>query len=214
MIGDRALAEQYMMTRLEEQPVITAPELRAAFQERKAEFTEPEQVKWQQIQISLRNYENDSDAEQAAKEALAALQKGTPFDDVAKEYSDGPDAANGGHWDWTQPESLPAELKETLQTLPPGKPSGLIRTETNLQIVRIVERKDERVRPFEEVQDQIRKDLRSQSQQDRAKKIVDELKASAVIETMFDSPTITASATPAEETPSPPRFSTISRQGS
>jgi len=214
MIGDKALAEQYMLTKLGDPPQITAPELRAAYHEREAEFTEREQVKWQQIQVSFKNYDKEEDAEAVAKDALKALKSGTSFDQVAREFSDGADAEHGGHWDWTQLDSLAAELQEPLRTLPPNKPSGVVRTPNNLQIVQVLERRDARVRPFEEVQDQIRQELRSQRQQDLAKEIIEELRATTVVETMFDAPTTADSASPAEERPSSKRFSANSRQGS
>ncbi|RKH82118.1 hypothetical protein D7Y13_42990, partial [Corallococcus praedator] len=54
MIGDRTMAEQYMMGKLDKAQPISRLELLAAYRERIPEFSEPAAVKWQQIQVSFK----------------------------------------------------------------------------------------------------------------------------------------------------------------
>jgi peptidyl-prolyl cis-trans isomerase SurA len=208
MFGDRAIAQQYMQTKLEGAAPISRPELLAAYQERIAEFTEPASVKWQQIQVSFRNFDDAAAARAHIDAALAELRRGTSFDAVAKKYSDGPDAASGGHWDWTQYDSLLTELKEPLSKLPPRTPSAIIATANALQIVQVVDRREARVKPFAEVQDQLREEIAEARHQAKVKEILDELRSQCVVTTIFDEPQDASPATPAAKPAVDKAFST------
>ncbi|MBX3443269.1 MAG: peptidylprolyl isomerase [Planctomyces sp.] len=214
MFGDRAIAEQFIGMRLGELPQVNRQELLKLYQERQADYAEPEQVKWQQIRISFGDGRSRADAERLAQDASEMLRKGAPFSDVARKHSDGPDASNGGHWDWTQVDSLSNELREPLSTLPAGRPSPVIRSASSFQIVQVVERQQARVRPFEDVQSELREELIQSRHRERAEKLMDELRSSAVIETMFDEPGVSSSAGPAERGGVSHRKSAFSRGGS
>jgi parvulin-like peptidyl-prolyl isomerase len=197
MFADKAIAQQYMMGKLEKAEPVGRPELLAAYHERAAEFTEPAAIKWQQIQVSFKNFDNDAEAQQRARAAMNELRQGVSFSDVAKKYSDGPDSANGGIWDWTQAESLLTELQEPLSKLPPKTPSQIITTPTALQIVQVVERREAKTKPFEEVQEQIRKDITEARHKARVKEVLEELRQECVVTTIFDDKPDADSATPA-----------------
>src|SRR5262249_18168170 len=120
----------------------------------------------------------------------------------------------GGYWDWTQPESLAAELREPLTTLKAGVASDIIETSSSLQIVRVLERTEARTLAFEEVQEQIRRDIIAEKHQVKAKEVIEELRASCVVETMFDNEKAADPATPAGETAGTARISAFSRDES
>lgn len=214
MFGDNQLARQFMQTKLGEPPEASRSEILQAYRDREAEFTEPCQVKWQQIQVSFKKFADREDAVDAISKAARDLQSGRSFAEVAKTHSDGPDAAKGGYWDWTQPESLAAELQEPLTGLSPGEPSDIIETATSLQIVQVLERNDARTLAFEEVQERIRKEIIAEKQKAQAQKVLDELRATCVVETMFDDEKQGDPATPAGETARSPRISAFSSEGS
>jgi hypothetical protein len=197
MFADKAIAQQYMMGKLEKAEPISRPVLLAAYHERVKEFSEPAAVKWQQIQVSFKNFDNDAQAQKHAQEALHELQQGVSFSDVAKKYSDGPDFANGGLWDWTQYESLLAELQQPLSKLPLKTPSQLIKTPTGLQIVQVVERREIKTKPFEDVQEQIRQELTEARHKARVKEVLAELRSQCVVTTIFDGAEEADPATPA-----------------
>lgn len=213
MMSDRALAEQYMMGKLDKAEPVGRPELLAAYRERVKEFSEPPAVKWQQIQVSSRNFGDKAEARQHAEAALAELQKGMPFSDVAKKYSDGPDAANGGIWDWTQYESVLTELQEPLSKLPPKTPSQIITTANAFQIVQVVERREMKTRPFAEVQEQIREEIADARHKARVKEILEELRKECVVTTMFDEQDGSRPASPAANNAVDKAFSTNSPEG-
>ncbi len=213
MFGDKALAQQYMLGKLDKAEPVGRPELLAAYRERVKEFSEPPAVKWQQIQVSYRNFGDKAEARQHAEAALADLRKGVPFADAAKKFSDGPDAANGGIWDWTQYESVLTELQEPLSKLPPRTPSQIMTTANAFQIVQVVERREMKTRPFEEVQEQIREEIADARHKARVKEILEELRKECVVTTMFDEQDGSRPASPAANKAVDRAFSTNSPEG-
>jgi len=213
MIGDKTIADQYVMGKLEKAEPVSRPDILAAYRERVKEFSEPAAIKWQQIQVSFKNFDNDAQARQHAQAALNELRQRVPFSDVAKKYSDGPDAANGGIWDWTQYESLLTEIQEPLSKLPPKTPSEIIATPTGLQIVQVVERREMTTKPFEEVQEKLREDIMEARHKARIKAILDELHAQCVVTTIFDAAEEADPATPAANKPAARPFQVKSPEG-
>jgi len=213
MFGDKALAQQYIMGKLDKAEPISRPELLAAYRERVKEFSEAPAVKWQQIQVSFKNFEDAAQARQHAQAALSELRQGASFTDVARKYSDGPDAANGGNWDWTQYESLLNELRDPLSKLPVKTPSEIIATPLGLQIVQVVERREMTTMPFQEVQEKIREDIADARHKARIKSILEELRKECVVTTIFDESDASGSATPAAHEAAEKAFPTNSPEG-
>ncbi|MFG0332826.1 MAG: peptidyl-prolyl cis-trans isomerase [Maioricimonas sp. JB049] len=184
--GRRQLAGQFLQERLQE-PTVTRQELLTEYRAHREEYHTPAEVKWQQIWVSLQKQGGVDAARQVMERALAELQSGVAFDDVASRYSDGVMAASGGHWDWTQLKSIAnRDVAAALEQLSVGETSGVVEGEKALQLVRVVDRRAARYTPFEDVQNEIRDRLRAEKRRVAAEEIVAELRETAVIETMFD----------------------------
>ena len=109
MFGNRQLATEYIRGEIGEQAPLTRQDLLVEYNRRKEEFAKPEQVKWQQIQVSISKHGSRDAAIQVLNQAITELQQGADFSDIAKRSSDGPLKDQGGHWDWTQPKSKARE---------------------------------------------------------------------------------------------------------
>jgi hypothetical protein len=98
-------------------------------------------------------------------EALAQLHKGIAFEDVAKKFSTGPNAAKGGWQPRVRPGSLADEkTAAALRQLPEGATSGVIETDYSFRIVRLAGRTPAGCKPFEEVEESIREHFRDELQ--------------------------------------------------
>lgn len=182
--GDVQIAGQAMAMRIGDPPIITRADLLAEYRESIEEFTQPTQIRWQQIWISRRS--NAQQAEQQIQQALAALQSGMSFDDAVSQFSQGATKSNAGQWDWTRPESLEnQEVAEFLRVTPPGQISGIIEDRNGFQIVVVTERKDAGITPFEEVQVQLRERLQAEREDAAAQAVLEELRQSGVVERYF-----------------------------
>lgn len=187
MFGNRQLATEYIRGKMGEESPLTRQDLLKAYNARKDEFAQPEQVKWQQIQISITKHGSRDAALEKLSAVIADLEQGIDFSVVAKTHSDGPLKENGGHWDWTQPTSIANEdVRQALSQLSTGEMSGVIESGSSLQIVKVTGRKPATHTPFSEVQEKIRAEIIEKQRSEKAKQIIAELKQDAIIETMFD----------------------------
>lgn len=185
--SDRALSAQYLRESVGTIRAPTRQELLAEYRRRKEEYSFPAQVKWQQLQISYAAHGGTENAILAMARARADLQAGMSFDEVVAKHGDGPLVQLGGHFDWTQPESVAdADLRQALEQLKAGEMSGPIEGKSAYMLVKVTESKSARTTPFEEVQDELRKVISERKRQERLKSVVAEIKSKAVIETMFD----------------------------
>jgi len=183
---NRTLAQQFIAGKVKNNQKLSRQDLFAYYQKHLKDFEVKRRVKWQQILISR------SDEVQArAKLRILSdgLQQKPPrdFGELAVNLSDGPTAENKGIYDWTNAGSLADEkLEALLFKLPIGEPSDLIESSRNFQMVRVLERQEAGHTPFDEVQDQIRNKLQDTDQQDEITKLIDELWATATIDSEYD----------------------------
>ncbi len=185
--GRQSLAQQSMALNMPAAPVVTRPELLAEYEKRIDEYKEPAQVQWQQIWISYGKHGGKDKALGVLDAAIAELKNGTDFATVARKYSDGVMAKDGGNWDWTQKGSLAdEEIERMLFELNVGEIGQVVAGKKAYQLVRVTERRPDRVKPFEEVQNEIREEIVAERQQGVQEEVVKKLKKDAIITTMFD----------------------------
>jgi parvulin-like peptidyl-prolyl isomerase len=187
--GDSQIAGQAMAMAIERKigdtPVISRQELLQEYRDSIEEFSQPAQVRWQQIWVSRTGSEQE--ALQRIQQAAAALQQGESFEEAVRQYSQGATASNDGLWDWTRPESLEnQEIAELLRTLPVGQISQVIADRNSYQIIVVTERKAATITPFEDVQLQLSERLEAERREAAAREVLEELRRSAVIERYFE----------------------------
>lgn len=76
-----------------------------------------------------------------AEQALAKLNSGAPFAQVAAGYSDANDALQGGNLGWRPSDRLPAMFVEALQKLHPGDLTGILRSPNGFHILKLIDRR-------------------------------------------------------------------------
>ncbi len=76
-----------------------------------------------------------------AEQALAKLNSGSPFAQVAAGYSDASDALQGGNLGWRTSDRLPAMFVEALQKLHPGELTGILRSPNGFHIIKLIDRR-------------------------------------------------------------------------
>jgi len=185
--GTQQLAMQYLATESQVNVQLGRVDLLNYYRENLDRYSHPTRVKWQEIRVSITPQQDRKAAVLKLNEVVKKLQEGVPFPDVARELSDGPTATQGGNWDWTKEDSLAdVELNKELFSLPTGAISRIIETEQHFRIIRVVEREDAHVTPFEELQAELRDEIRATKRHDKTAEVLRKLNKTAVIQTIFD----------------------------
>lgn len=100
------------------------------------------------------------------EKAKAELDRGIPFEDVARSYSTAPSAANGGRMysdsmpplmeGKMDPAQVPTVIQEVAFRLGEGEVSGIIETQDAFHILRVDKRQEAGTRKFDEVKEDLR----------------------------------------------------------
>jgi len=129
---------------------ITDWELRQYYDTIQEDFTVPEAFRLREmVLLSGPGLEVRRDA------AEKSLAEGTPFEEVAKRYSQSPTAEKGGDLGPVSPGDLSEELQAALKGLNPGETSAAVEVKHGLHYLHLVEIIPAHPRPFEEVKDQL-----------------------------------------------------------
>ena len=183
----RELAMYYMGQKTKDVGKLGPKELRAWYDEHLDQFKIEAKARWQQIHVSHKKNGGRNGSLKLFNQAIEALRDGQDFADVAKEFSDGPNAAEGGLWDWTVEGSLAnAKINRALAELPEGRISSPIDTGDAWVLVKVLERSEAGHRPFEAVQGEIKGMLSATTRRDAADQTIRELIETANIWTIFD----------------------------
>ena len=135
---------------------ITEEEITSSYKENKDSFLVPTQVKISQILIKA---SENNEAEKKTEEIFKKLESGEDFSALAKSYSEGPNASEGGDLGFVYIEQLQPQVKEALTELEVGQYTKPIRTPAGYQIIKLESKKLPQYAPISEVKDLIRKKL-------------------------------------------------------
>lgn len=173
-IAHSVLRREVLQAELRARTDVGDAEVIAAYERRKAEeFSEPASVTLQEIVVT----------EEAEARALAErVRDGDDFSELAKAYSRGPTAAAGGDLGTLNLSDLSPAIAEVLDDLEPGQISPPLRAGDEYRLLRLVLRTEARIKPFEAVKQQLRRQLENETWEAEYGKYIAKLRESAVIE--------------------------------
>jgi len=186
-INENFLSGVYFSIKGEKSPEPSRADLLAYYREHKDDYYFPDQVKWQQIQVLHTLHGGKDQARERIDQAVDELLNGAPFPDVARKYSDGITADEGGQWNWMKRNALAdKELENRLFTMPIGEVSPVVESDGSYQVVVVVDRKEEGYQPFEDVQSKISKSIVAQHKKEMVDQLIEDLRKDTVVWTIFD----------------------------
>ncbi|QQS12906.1 MAG: peptidylprolyl isomerase [Rhodospirillales bacterium] len=121
---------------------VTEPEIDEALRLMRANIGKSEN-RVAEIFIAVDRPDQADEGLRNARRVLEQLRGGTPFPDVARQFSQGATASNGGDLGWVLPGTLDPALDAAIAALQPGKISDPIRSPAGWHILALVDR-----RPF------------------------------------------------------------------
>jgi parvulin-like peptidyl-prolyl isomerase len=104
------------------------------------------------------------------------------FAALAKKHSEGPTAPRGGDLSFFARNRMVKEFDQTAFSMKVGEISDPVKTRFGWHVIRVVEKKDARTRPFEEVQESISRTLRNRANRTARQDLIEKLRAKAKVE--------------------------------
>jgi parvulin-like peptidyl-prolyl isomerase len=168
---ERLLAGKYVADQIRaERP--SAAEVRAYYDQRRAEFEDPEMVHCQQLVVRTPD---------EAKSALDQLRKGTSFDDLARAHSTSPDSHKGGDLGWFPRGTMPKVFDDNCFSLGAGKISGVVPSPYGYHVFKLLGRRGPRTRRFEEVKAEAERRLLAEKRANAERQLLQQLRAAAEV---------------------------------
>jgi peptidyl-prolyl cis-trans isomerase D len=150
---------------------VSEEELKAYYEDHPQEFHTEKQVRARHILFRL-----DEDApedevkkvEAEARDVLAKARKGEDFAQLAKKYSQGPSAPEGGDLGYFKKDQMIPAFADAAFALKPGEISDLVRTQFGYHIIKSEDVRPEETLPFEKARARIELQLKREKAKDIA----------------------------------------------
>jgi len=175
------LNQFYISSKMPKDKPITFSEMTDYYNAHKENYATDPMIQFRLIDIDVEKVitadVNESKSEKAQKLAWQLserLKKGEDFGELAKKYSNGYRASYGGLWKPVRPSSLAEPyniLAISAEDIEEGQTTGPIEAGGHIFIMKLEEKQEHNVVPFEKVQKQIEAEIAFE----RRKEVVDEL---------------------------------------
>ncbi len=131
---------------------------------------------------------SDEGIEAKKQEINSRIEAGENFGALASEYSEGPEKESSGDLGSFKKGNLAKELEEPVEKLKQGEVTPWIQFRNGWYLLKLVEKKEARVKPFEEARDDIEKKLLGEKTQVKLEEFMKELKDKSYIKILNPNP--------------------------
>lgn len=138
--------------------IIREEEIQQYYKEHREEFTVNGDFRIAAIFLLMPQGGDDAEKQRVmdtAKDLHKRIQGGADFAELARKYSQGPGAADGGDLGYFKKKDLDSKLSEILDNLPEGGVSPPIVLPSGVQIIKMVEKGSGKEKDLEEMRDAI-----------------------------------------------------------
>ena len=157
----------------------TAEELEAFFNANRERFPQPEMFHASHIVKYVNEQQSEERAEAGIEAALAELERGVPFAEVAGRHSDCKE--NGGDLGRFPAGRMVPEFEEAIRALEPGQRSGIFTTPFGFHIALLHSREEARTASFADVRDGIERVFKFVRQHEAYLRAIGQMRSSAEI---------------------------------
>jgi peptidyl-prolyl cis-trans isomerase SurA len=139
-------------------------EIQKYYDEHKQEFMRPEQVVLRSIEVNTtgKDATEVADLKKKAETARKRIQDGEDFGEIAKRYSDGATAKQGGYLGQYKRGELSKELEDTVFKMKRNELTEVMETKQGFLIMQVLEHYDEGEQSLAKVENEINEKLYSQ----------------------------------------------------
>lgn len=140
---------------------VTTDEIQKYYDGHKQEFVRPEQVALRSIEVSTsgKSEADVANLKKKADEALKRIKDGEDFGEIAKRYSDGSTAKQGGYLGIYKRGELSKQLEDVVFKMKRNELTDIMETRQGFLIMQVLEHYDEGEQALDKVRDEIHQKL-------------------------------------------------------
>ena len=183
-LGRRNLVDR----EIREKMIISEEQMKEYYESHKKEYEKPGKAHIAIIFLipASSGIQNQSDElQEKGNDILERLKKGEAFADLARKFSNGPGAKEGGDLGNITLKDVDPKILEVINSLKDGEVSSLIDMGNRFLIVKLIKKTDTEWVPFEEVKDNINETLYYQEMDKRYEKYMEELKKESYLKVVL-----------------------------
>lgn len=158
---------------------VTEEEAKTYYEENIDQFTEEKQVHARHILFKVPETAGEDVIENVRARASEVLEKakaGEDFAELAKEYSEGPTASNGGDLGFFGTGAMVKAFEDAAFATPAGQVyPELVKTRFGYHIIKVEEIQEEKVNEFEEIKQQVTEQLKTEKADRLAREAIQEI---------------------------------------
>jgi peptidyl-prolyl cis-trans isomerase C len=163
----KIIIAKFVKTEVDDKVRVTEDEMKTFYEEHKEEFKAPEMWRASHILVA---------SEGEAKDILSELSQGKPFDELARAKSTDATSSRGGDVGYFRKGQVVPEFENTCLGLSVGQTSGIVHTQFGYHIIKLTDKKDEALEPYESAKPKIEGMLRLKKRNELFDKLVVALK--------------------------------------
>jgi peptidyl-prolyl cis-trans isomerase C len=170
--ADNFLANEYIKREVAQKVTVSDDELKSYYDSHRDEFKTPEMIKARHILVKVDPAASADDRQKAKEKAemfLKKIKNGEDFAKLASEVSDDPGTKpKGGDLGFFPRGRMVKPFEDAAFSLKPGEVSPIVETQFGFHIIKVEDKKDAAVEPF----DTVKELLRQKMVQDRSRQVI------------------------------------------
>ncbi len=186
-IEENLLKQAVIANEVDRTIVLEESEIIKYYQSHPEEFTEPETITLKAIFLSVDNH-SPEELEVKKKGIEAKLASGEKFEEVAISFSDPPLNETKGELGTFKKGELESSLQQMVDDLKPGEVSPWTKARNGWYILKLEERKESRLKDFEEVRREIEEKIFMEKRQKKLAEFIKNIREKSYIKVLKPNP--------------------------
>lgn len=181
------LKRAVIFTEVDRGIVIDDSEIVSYYKLHPAEFIEPSEFKVRAIYLSTEG-KSEEELEARKEEISLRLQNGEDMSDLATQYSEGPEKESHGDLGSFKKGELEENLQKAIENLKLKEISPWLKIKNGWYLLRLEERKESRIKPFEDVREIIQNNLFMEKKQKKLEEFFKKLREKSYVKIINPNP--------------------------
>lgn len=167
-VKEEILIQELIDKELGSKAQVSDEEIEKHYLDNRDAYTEPEKIRAKHILV---------ESQLLAIKILSDLKEGSEFEELAKKYSlDIPTRDNGGDLGYFTKGTLLPDFEQACEELKIGGISKVVKTDIGYHIIKLIDRKDARIKTLEEAKEDIKNELAMNKELSLYKELIDRLR--------------------------------------